>query len=134
MVSPYVSSIIDTSSLPKSVLSARYSKTVVGGTIIFPSFYIAPTPRGGVHFCLFLKYFGSILSRWETFLTSTQGVNLDDKSLVLNELFFWKKIIFLVNLTFAVYISSSGCTLTFGDKREDSLRALPLQPADGDGV
>jgi len=67
-------------------------------------------------------------------LTSTQGVNLDDKSLVLNEFFFWKKMIFLVNLTSAVYISISGCTLTFRAKSEDSLCARPLQPADGYGV
>ena len=43
-------------------------------------------------------------------------------------------IFLLVNLTSAVYISSSGRTLTFGAKSEDSLCARPLQPADGDGV
>jgi len=67
-------------------------------------------------------------------MASVKGVSLYDKSLDLSECIFWKKIIFLVNLTSAVYISSSGCTLTFGAKSEGSLCARPLQPADGDGV
>ena len=33
---------------------------------------------------------------------------------------------FLVNLTFAVYISSSGCTLTFRPKSEGSLALYPV--------
>jgi len=39
---------------------------------------------------------------------------------------FCKKTIFLVNLTSAVYISSSGCTLTFGAKSEGSLACSPF--------
>ena len=37
-----------------------------------------------------------------------------------------KKIIFLVNLTSAVYISSSDCTLTLGPKSEGSLACSPF--------
>jgi hypothetical protein len=45
-----------------------------------------------------------------------------------------KKIIFLVNLTSAVYISSSGYTLTFGAKSEGSPACRHLRDADEDGV
>ncbi len=37
-----------------------------------------------------------------------------------------KKVVFLVNLTSAVYISSSDCTLTFGTKSEGSLAYSPF--------
>ena len=59
------------------------------------------------------------------------GVSLDDKSLDLSECIFWKKI-FLANLTFAVYISSSGCTLTFRPKSEVSLACSPLSEREED--
>jgi len=38
------------------------------------------------------------------------------------------EIFFLVNLTPAVYISSIGCTLTFGAKSEGSLTTSPFSP------
>jgi len=61
-----------------------------------------------------------------TFVASVKGVSLIDKSLDLSECIFWQKMILLVNLTFAVYISSSGCTLTFGAKSEGSLACSPF--------
>ena len=67
-------------------------------------------------------------------MASAKGVSLDDKSLDFSECIFWKKMILLVNLTSAVYISSSGCTLTFGAKSEGSLCAFSLWDTDGDGV
>jgi len=60
-----------------------------------------------------------------TLVTYVNGVNINDKSLDLSECIFWKKI-FLVNLTFAAYISSSGCTLTFGASSEGSLACSPF--------
>jgi len=50
-----------------------------------------------------------------------KGVSLYDKSLDLSECIFWEKIIFLENLTSAVYILLSGYTLIFGAKSEGSL-------------
>ncbi len=59
-------------------------------------------------------------------MASVKGISLDDKSLDLSECIFWKKLIFVVNLTSAVYISSSGCTLTFEAKSEGSLACSPF--------
>ncbi len=36
-------------------------------------------------------------------------------------MYLLEKMIFLVNLTFAVYISNSGCTMTFGANSEGSM-------------
>ena len=59
-------------------------------------------------------------------MASVKGVSLYDRSLDLSECIFWEKMIFLVNLTSAVYISSSGCILTFGAKSEGSLARSPF--------
>ena len=68
-----------------------------------------------------------------TFVASVKDVSLYDKSLDLREYIFWEKN-FLVNLTSAVYISSSDFTLTFGAKSEGSLCAFSLWNTDEDGV
>ena len=66
-------------------------------------------------------------------MASVKGVSVDDKSLDLSECIFWKKF-FLVSLTSVVYISSSGCIMTFKAKSEGSLCAFSLWDTDGDGV
>jgi hypothetical protein len=63
-------------------------------------------------------------------VASVKGVSLYDKSLDLSECIFWKKIIFLVNLTSAVYIHHSGYTLTFGVKSKGTRALLCLQDVD----
>ena len=57
-----------------------------------------------------------------------------DKSLDLSECIFWEKIFFLVNMTFAVYISISGYTLIFGAKIESFLCPFSFWDTEDDGV
>jgi hypothetical protein len=64
-------------------------------------------------------------------MASVKSVSLYDKSLDLSECIFWEKMIFLVNLTSAVYISISGCTLTFRPKSEGFLACVALWTVSG---